>query len=243
MKKKYLISVLFVALLVFSIAGIRAYYNNDKASLTKADITVKIAYAYIGHQTLNNDVTGLNYEVNGKNASNSLVSYIVVLKITNQATEMASLTDFRVYVAPEIVYNSVGFNQSNGQPAPGGLGSPSLEIRDALISDVRVQSYGGYSNYLSADQSRLIALTGVISLDKFSEEDLQNGTLYIYGAATAHAGYADWQTAKAAEGQIAHDLQHVTFTNVNGDYLFNNLLDKNEILLIDGLDARVQLNP
>ena len=154
---------------------------------------------------------------------------------------MASLTNFKVYVAPKITVNSVGFNQSNGQPAPNGLGGPSTEIENALISDQRaaLPSGNSLSYYVDAGESRLVALTGMTSFSKFSEQYLENEMLYVYGSATAQPGYSDGQTAWTPQSQMAYDLKHVPFQNVEGDFVFNTLLGKNQTLLINGLDVNV----
>ena len=104
---------------------------------------------------------------------------------------MVSTTQFRAYIAEQITENKIGLNDTNGNPASGGLGGPSFEIRNTIISDQRAgfQS-AGFSNYLDAGKSRLIALTGMVSLNKFAEQRLENLTVSVWGSVNAQNGYA-----------------------------------------------------
>lgn len=156
---------------------------------------------------------------------------------------MVSMTEFRAVLAQRITENKIGFNDSNGNPAPGGLGGPSFEISNSMVTDQRASmATAGFSNYLDAKSSRLIALTGVISLNKFDQQHLQSGHLSVWGSVTAQTGYASGQSVWGPDSQSANDVEQVTFKQIGNDYLYNVLLSTNQTLIIDGLDVTVESN-
>lgn len=242
--KKMNIAIIFVVVLVALILSGAFYIHlaNTFAIPPKANISVEAVYAYVGHPTANN-VAGLDYTNSQTNQAYTLSSYIFVLKVTNNGAQMISLTQFRVYLAQQITENQIGLNDSNGNPAPGGLGGPSFEIKNTIISDTRTgMQSGGFSNYLDAGKSRLIALTGMVSLDSFSLKYLQNGSLSIWGSAIGQTGYASGQSAWSAQSESANDVRQVVLQDLSGDYLYNALLGQNQTLTINGLDATVNAN-
>jgi hypothetical protein len=241
MKAKYLaVIVTVVVLCSVVVADIGYSHWCSVETLPKANIEVKVVYAYLARPTVNSNAAGLTYDASPKGEGYNLTSYIVILKVTNDGDQMVSMTQFRAVVAEHITENAIGFNDTNGNPAPGGLGGPSFEISNALITDQRMATQSaGFSNYLDAGKSRLIALTGMITLDKFDQQNLRTGTLSVWGATIAQTGYASGETAWTSNSQSANDVEQVTFQQVGGDYLYNALLGTNQTLVINGLDATV----
>jgi hypothetical protein len=241
MKTKFVVLIVCVAVLVtlLLIGGFSTFCKPEASP--KAEVGVQVVYAYIGHPTVDSNVTGLDYDVSANVNGNTLASYVVVLRATNLGAEMFTMTDFHVYVAPQITYNAIGFNDSNGNPAKGSLGSSSIEISNALLSEERAAVPSGrtLSYYLESGDSKLIAITGLASFDRFMEQNLQNGTLYVYGSVVAQTGYADGHTTWSSQSQTGYALRQVTFENVGGDYLYNALLGENQTLIINGLTATV----
>jgi hypothetical protein len=240
MKKMNFAVIFIVALLALILSG--AFYIHLANTLTippKAKISIEVVYAYVGQPTANSEA-GLDYTNSQTNQAYELSSYIFVLKVTNNGAQMISLTQFRVYLAQQITENQIGLNDSYGNPAPGGLGGPSFEIKNTIISDTRtgLQS-SGFSNYLDAGKSRLIALTGIVSLDSFSLQYLHEDTLSIWGSVTGQTGYASGQSAWSDQSTSANDVRQVALQEVGGDYLYNALLSQNQTLTINGLDTTV----
>ncbi len=242
--KKMNIAVIFVVVLLALIlsGAFSIHLANTLSTPLKANISNEVVYAYVGHPTANN-VAGLDYTNSQTNQAYTLSSYIFILKVTNNGAQMVSLTEFRVYLAQHITENQIGLNDSKGNPAPGALGGPSFEIENTIISDTRAGLQGGgFSNYLDAGKSRLIALTGIVSLDSFSQRYLQNGSMSIWGSVTGQTGYASGQSVWSAQSASANDVRQVALQDVGGDYLYNALLGQNQTLTIDGLDATVNHN-
>jgi hypothetical protein len=235
MKIKIVVTIILAAILsAIVLVGAVSSYLTETTVVPKADIAVEVVYAYIGQPSVNSNTTGLYYNVTKASTDYSLSSYIVVLKVTNNAAESAKITDFRVFVAPNIKVFDAFFTQSNGSPVPGPMGLPALEVNNALISDQRAgESSGAWANVWQPGSTRLVAISGMTSFNKFEEQYLQNGTLYIYGNASGEPAY----TSGKSDG--VYDLKHVTFQSVGDGFLYNDLLSKNQSLLIDGLDARV----
>ncbi len=252
MKLGYVITIIFAVVLsslILSVAFYSYYLSNIVETQPKADISVKLVYAYIGHPTVNNKIEGLYYNnTQTKSDMNyNLASYVIVLRVTNNAEanrhqQFVSITQIRVAVAPLIVEYKQFLNDSNGQPAPGGLGGPAYGISNAVISEDRKALQGevaGWSDYLDAGSSTLVALTGMTTTDKFSQQYIQNGTLYVWSHIIAQPGYPDAKSIITPQDQSANDLEQVKFQNIGGDYLFNDLLAQNQTLVIDGLRAQV----
>jgi hypothetical protein len=239
MKKMHIAVIMVVVLLALVLSGAFYTHLNTFSTPPKANISIEVVYAYVGHPNANN-IAGLDYTTAQSNQAYTLSSYIFILKVTNNGAQMVSLTEFRVYLAQHITENQIGLNDSNGNPAPGALGGPSFEIRNTIISDTRtgVQS-SGFSNYLDAGQSRLIALTGMVSSGSFSQQYLQNGSLSIWGSVTGQTGYASGQSLWSAQSESANDVRQITLQEMGGDYLYNKLLEQNQTLIINGLDATV----
>lgn len=242
--KRMIIAIISGVVLLSLVLSGAFYINmaNTYSAPPKADISTEVVYAYVGHPTAN-AMAGLDYNNSKINPAYALSSYIFILKITNNGNQMVSLTQFRAYLAQHITENQIGLNDTNGNPAHGALGGPSFEITNTIISDTRTGLQSGrFSNYLDAGKSRLIALTGIVSLDSFSQRYLQNGSLSIWGSVTGQTGYASGQSATSGESESANDVRQITLQNVGGDYLYNVLLGRNQTLLIEGLDAKVNSN-
>jgi hypothetical protein len=92
---------------------------------------------------------------------------------------------------------------------------------------------------LEAGTPQLIALTGVVSLNQFSEQRLENLTVSVWGSVTAQTGYASGQSAWTSQSQTANDVKQIVFEHMGGDYIYNRLLEQNQTLVINGLDATV----
>lgn len=239
MKPKF-VFLIFLAVGLSAILLTSAFYIywNNVLPEPKPNVHVKIAYIYIGHPTINTNSAGFNYNISRSSSEYNLASYVIILKVTNNGDKMVSMTGFRGYIAEQITKNEIGLNDSNGNPAQGSLGGPSFEISNTIISDARTGlQTSGFSNILDAGQSRLISLTGMVSLSKFSEKHLENPTVSIWGTVTAQTGYANGQSE--SQSQMAYDLKLITFQHNESDYLYNQLLGQNQTLVIDGLDAKV----
>jgi hypothetical protein len=244
MKAHYVVVIVLVVVFVsvILVGSFAACWYGANMS-PKPNFDVKVVYAYIGHSQINNE-TGLNSDLclTGQSynmlQSYNLDSYIIILKVTNNGAQTLKLSESKVFVAENIVENEIGFNDTNGNPAPDGLGEPLVVVHNSVVSDERsgLGSNPVLSPYLDAGESRLLAFTGLISIGKLDGQYLQNGTAYLMGSLIAQ-NYGD---NKATQSGFASDIEHVTFQDLgNGEYLYNNLLGPGQTLIINQLDAQV----
>jgi hypothetical protein len=242
MNPKYLALIVSVIVLLSIVLASTGYsYWHSATALPKADLSIQVVYVYLTHSTANSE-GGFNYDTL-KGEGYNLTSYVIILKVSNNGAQMVSMTPFRAVLAQHITENKIGFNDSNGNPAPGGLGGPSFEISNPMVTDDRAgMASAGFSNYLDAKSSKLIALTGVVSLNKFDQQYLQSGHLSVWVSVTAQTGYASGQSVWGPDSQSANDVEQVTLRQIGNDYLYNVLLSTNQTLIIDGLDATVEGN-
>ena len=143
---------------------------SDFPATRKVDLGVDVVYAYFGRPYLDPNITGLwrNYtlqnEVVGINGVRygfdfNVVSYLIVLNVTNLSNDEAGITSFQLIVGPQI---SVG---------TGG----NVQAGNAVVNDYRnVEYYPGWGNIWSAKTSRLIFLSGVIGVHDISYSSLNS---------------------------------------------------------------------
>lgn len=200
-------------------------------------MSVDVSYVFIGQMENKENVTGLNYSYSKTDSNSMLVSYIIILKIANNAPDAARVTNFRAYLAPQITVHDAFFTQPNGSPVPGPMGQPAVEVQNALITEARDgQVTGGWSNTWWSYTVRLVAITGITTLNNFDQQYLQNRTLDVYAGVNAEPAYTK------GKSDNAYDYKRITFTYVDGNYLYNALLEENQTLVIDGLDAKITAN-
>ncbi|MGA3061056.1 MAG: hypothetical protein ABSD92_11910 [Candidatus Bathyarchaeia archaeon] len=137
MKRQDLIIVILVVILASAIFSGTMYYWSTVHTPTKADIGVKVVYVYIGNPDVSN-LVGSSFNATQPTQGNSLDAYVIIMQVTNLGSQMVSMTEFRAFVAQQITENKIGLNDSQGNPAPGGLGGPSFAISNQIIDDERV---------------------------------------------------------------------------------------------------------
>jgi len=186
---------------------------------TTIELIVDVKYAYFEDQTFNQNISGL-----WRNASNPLsflqhlVSYIIILNVTNHSDKVANVDEFEVVAAPEILTR-------NGTVTG---------IFDAVVDDVRtIQYYPGWDQYWMPDQSRLVALTGTVGAFQTIFNSLINGTIYLYGRVRAMA-YGSGMYSQGFGLRLVHLQQY------GRDFLYNALISGNQLLQIsNGFDVSI----
>ena len=111
--------ILLTGSLTALILGVAVAYPlivSDFPSLSKVDLSVDVAYAYVEPVESNSNLTGLwwnnsvvEIDRGGASQANGLVfSYLVVLNVTNLSNESALIRSFDVAVGPEISVGDSG---------------------------------------------------------------------------------------------------------------------------------------
>jgi len=202
-------------------------------SLSKPDFGVDFAYAYIEPLKSvsnltglywNNSVVGIQYSgglpSGALQADSLVVSYLVVLNITNYSEDSARIKDFDIMVGPQISVGSGG----------------SVSAGNTVLTDSRhLTYYPAWNEVWSPHSSRLIGLSGVTGVHEIPYASLNDSAVYLYGV-------AEGQVAHSNGGQSAsnYSLKEVHFQTVGDGYLYNNVINENQILLFyQGLDVSV----
>lgn len=186
---------------------------------TSIELIVDVKYAYFGDQTFSQNMSGL-----WRNASNPqdyerhLISYIIVLNITNHSDKLAYVNEFEAAAGPEIQADNV-----------------TTSMHNAVVYDVRaIKYFPGWDQYWGPNQSRLVALTGTVSVYQIIYQSLMSGTLYLFGRVQAMA--YDSGTYSSAFG-----LKQVQLQEYGREFLYNALISGNQLLQIEnGFDVSVQ---
>jgi hypothetical protein len=203
---------------------------SDLPVTKKVDLDVDVVYAYFGSLNFNANITGLwrNYSlpqeavnINGVpyGYDVNVISYLIVLNVTNPSGQEAGITNFDLIVGPQI------------STAPG----EGLQAGNAIVIDSRyIMYYLGWSGIWSANTSRLIFLSGIVGAHDLSYGALNKGSIYVY----AHVNGQAWTGEKAQF--VGAYLKQVPLQTFGDQYLYNNLLNENQTLIFyNELDVSV----
>lgn len=186
---------------------------------TNIELIVDVKYAYFGDQTFSQNMSGLwRNASNPKDYERRLISYIIVLNITNHSDKLAYVDEFEAAAGPEILVE-------NG----------TTSMHNPVVYDVRtVKYFPGWDQYWAPNQSRLVALTGTVSDYQIVFQSLMSGKLCLYGRVQAMAygsrTYSD-----------SFGLKQVQLQEFGPEFLYNALISGNQLLQIEnGFDVSVQ---
>lgn len=212
---------------------------------TKVQIEVDVVYAYFGVQEFPSDITGLwrNQSDSWENTLH-IVSYFIVLNVTNHSDKLALIGEFEVSAAPEILVingtDMIGSEKLAEQTTVSPISGEGFGVskENPILTDLRDLSrfYPGWSQYWSPNESRLIGLTGIVEVSNIAAYDaLQSGTIYLYGEAKG----------KPYEGgslSTGFGLKNVQLEIIGSEYLYNAMLSENQILRMDsnGIDVFIE---
>jgi hypothetical protein len=202
---------------------------SDLPVTKKVDLGVNVVYAYFGSPNVGANISGLwrNYslsnevvDVNGGRwgFDVNVVSYLIVLNVTNHSNDEAYITSFQLIVGPQISMGKDG----------------SVQAGNALVNDYRnVEYYPGWGNIWSANTSRLIFLSGVIGVHDISYSSLNN-SINLFARVDGQA----WGGEKAQF--VGYDLKQVKLDPFGCTYLYNNLVSGNQTLIFyNGFDVSI----
>jgi hypothetical protein len=183
---------------------------------TKIELTIDVEYAYFGVQGFNQNITGLWRNASDpQEADRHIVSYLMVLNITNHSDKLAYMEEFEAAAAP--IIDSTG-------------------MQNAVVYDVRtIKWFPGWDQYWSPNQSRLISLSGIVEVHEISYLALTSGTLYLYGHVEARpSGEKSVSTVSS--------VKQVQLQAYGKEFLYNVLLSGNQMLQL-GNDFDVWVKP
>lgn len=187
-------------------------------TLTKPDVKVAVAYAYISTPLSNSTIPGLSREAD-ESRQTQIFSYLIIMNVTNNSNDTLRINSLSVLLGPNI---SVGER--------GAISAVNLLIKDHRSGESGMVAY---DNIWNPQQSRLICLSGMTGIPQNFYDVLNRGDVWVLGSAEATIAFEK-------SGYIeAKDLRQIPLQTLPEGYLYNSLIDKNQMLSIYGLDATV----
>jgi hypothetical protein len=214
------------------------------APAERIQIDVDVVYAYFGVQDSNRNVTGFwRNQSDPSTYHDHIISYFIVLNITNNSDKLATVDTFQVAAAPDIcvqngteTFGSACANINRSVTSSSGASNDGfgLSIVNQIVFDERPYQYVYSSDsYWPANRSRLIGLSGITEVRENAYPALENGTLYLYGEARG------MPLGEKSES-IGFSLKYVQLQKIGNEFLYNILVSGNQLLRINGLDVFVE---
>jgi hypothetical protein len=211
--------------LVLGLAVAYPLFTSSFPSFSKLDLKVDVGYVYIQPLNANSEPTGLWWNNSVVDVSYSgglpggatkadglVVSYLIVLNVTNNSNEPARIRNFKVIVGPQI---SVG---------EGG----SVLAGNPLLTDSRHYTFLSINDneIWDAHSSRLIGLSAVTGVHEGPFDSLNGSSIYLYGSAEGQVAYGN-----PGQDAVGYSLKQVSLQSLGNAYLYNTLITENQILL------------
>jgi hypothetical protein len=192
---------------------------------TKIELTVDVQYAYFGVQGFDQNITGLwRNGSDPQELDHHLLTYLIVLNITNHSDKLAYIEKFEAAAAQKIVHEPLDTEVWH------------LEMENTIVYDVRtIEAYPGWDQYWSPNQSRLIGLSGMVEIQGNAYPAFVNRTLYLYG----HVEASPLGEKSISTGSSVKQVQLQAYGK---EFLYDDLLFEDQMLLL-GNDFDVSVQP
>ena len=231
--------------LLLGLAVAYPFLAPDLALAPKMKISVDVVYAYFGVQEFPSNVTGLwrNYS-DPIERSFHIISYLVVLNVTNYSNQSARIKTFEVAVAPKITVGNGTYVERIGESGQDENLSDtvvSISIENSIVTDSRyLVYYPGWDEIWEAGNSRLIGLSGITEVQDNAYPSLQGGDVYLFGKVEGEAAWAKGGWSEA------YSLKHVQLEMIGNSNqysaLYNSVLGGNQFLRMgEGLDVYIAM--
>ena len=190
----------------------------------KDGLGVQVVYSYFGTPRFDPHIIGLyqNYSnpqhfvannneggiIGNSVYDSNVVSYFIVLNITNVSNQLARIYDIEILMGSSISASS------------GGVEAPNPILRDSRV----VSAYPGWDNIWTEESSRLIYLSGIIGTPNATYSSLKNNIwtyLQIHGSS--------YENENVAINGV--DYEQIPFQTFGQDHLYNNLVGDNQTLI------------
>jgi hypothetical protein len=205
--------------LVLGLAVSSPILFSELTPVTRIQLDIDVQYAYFGVQDFSQDITGLWRNVTYPQENYlHLVSYLIVLNITNHSGKLVYIEEFEAAAGPRIVVD-------NG-----------TVMVNKVVYDVRTIKWaaGCWDQYWSPNESRLIGLTGMTDVYDPPYLALLSGTLYLYG-------HVEGISPGEKSMVVGSTVKQVQLQTHGREFLYNALLSENQMLqLSDTFDVSVQ---
>lgn len=227
---------------------------SNLALTTEMQIEVDVVYAYFGVQEFNSSVIGLWRNLPPQPWEYpAIISYFIVLDITNRSNETALMGEFEVSAAEKIlVHNGTGIIDGEELKANISTSLPSVYARastypsgegfgvakfNVILTDFRDLSryYPGWSPYWPPHTSRLVGFSGMVEVSSSAYATLETGTIYLFGEVGGKPyGGGSWSTG--------YSVKQVQLQIIGKEFLYNAVLSEDQILRVDndGIDVYIE---
>lgn len=187
-------------------------------TLERPELGLTVAYTYISSPLNNSDLTGVwrNYS-EGWQTENLIFTYMVVLNITNYSNMSVRLNTLQAFVGPSITYSDSGLFANN-----------------LLVEDSRITGYQlRFDNVWMPNESKLVCLSGTTGVPASFYKVLNSGSVWVLGLVNGPFAFQE------SGIETAYDLRQTPLQDTDGNYLYNSLLNDNQMLRLNGLEAEV----
>lgn len=189
-------------------------------SLDKPNLGLNVVYTYISSPLNNSNLTGVwRNSSNGWQTNNIIFNYIVIMNITNHSSGLVQLNSLQTLIGPNITY----FNDT------GAVSANNLIVDDSRVKDFSVRFSGALGPY----QSKLVCLSGFTGVPVEFYDEVVTKSAWVLGKVDGQVGYSNSQYGNA------YELKQVSLQDIDGNYLYNSLLNDDQMLRLYGLEAEV----
>lgn len=176
----------------------------------RPEIGVDVAYVYIDILSENQNITGLWRDYNNSRQTLPVVAVLFVLNITNYSDVQAEI-DFVSAMASKSAFDMESFTQN------GTITANYPIVRDSLMFHDHAADFF-FDNILEANQSRLIALSGIqIVQSTTAFEALKTGEIVLQGQSSAKLSGASAATSSG----IINDIKQVQLEISGSTFVYN----------------------
>jgi len=187
----------------------------------KADLSVDVVYAYFGSPYLDENISGLwrNYSIPQEvvnvggtpyGLDVNVISYFLVLNVTNNSNQPVYINNFDTIVGPSISAD------------PDGI----LSAPNPILTDSRhVDYYPGWNNIWSENASRLIYLSGIVGVHDLAYSSLNSTSIWIHAQVDGHS-YGEENVYP-----FGVDYKQIPLQTFGQAHLYNNLVGENQTLI------------
>jgi hypothetical protein len=208
-----------------------AYYTPT----TSLQIEVDLVYAYLSVHQFNQNVTGL--WINSSDPLQQgigIISFFMVLNITNRSDRFADLTDFLVIAGPSISVTNTTVAHPGGYSSSTGVSAENPVVFYTLGDNIN------WYSVWEPHQSRLIAVTGSVGtrgMSVIARSLLENGfigPIYLYASARGYPRDGGLVSS-------GYSLKYVRLQAFGTEFLYNAVLSNNQRWSLDqnGIDVYI----
>jgi hypothetical protein len=223
MNSKHSKILMVIGVLVALSLGLALAYSllaTQMPNLEKPEIGLNVVYTYISSPYNNSNLTGVwRNSSNGWQNNNVIFNYMIIMNITNYSSRLVQINSLQALVGPNITY----FNDTS-----------AVSATNLIVDDSRMKDFSAtFNGVLGPYESKLVCLSGFTGVPVEFYDQAISGNTWVLGKVDAQAAYSNGPYSNA------YDLKQVPLKDIDGNYLYNILLNDDQMLRLFGLEAEV----